>query len=1205
MASRPSRRRSSKPAAPKPGAQNAKRPVAQPKRAIGVGPSDDAYEREANATADRVLSGQDATTISRIPPAGLPKVAQREEAAADEAEDKTEEPEEATAAQAWPLQREAAESDEEETTPEGEEGAEAAQTLQRAEDDEKTGASEEIPDEAEAVQQWAQRESREEKGEGEESVQTKPAREAGRPDALSVAAERAVADKDAGEPLDPGVRRSLESRMRTDLHDVRVHRNQRAEDAASALRARAFTHGRDVWLGRGESPRDTRLLAHEATHVVQQTHRPQHPVVQRAGTTTAGPGAPAAAGAGASPTILDTPAGTIDVQNKTMRIPTIRLPEKGNKKTVAGPFKASKPGRVDNTQRDKWLASISGAGVSTKVDTLLPDSKAIPSPSGEKIFYTKLKSQKSYCVGDRETLKQQMRLPNWGPDGKNLPLEVDHVKELQLGGDVGISNLQLLDRWTNGASGNAIRNEISTKIKEAVAPHVGEGKHWPKAPAPDSLRADFKEIAFERVDSETISVEGPNIFWTLEQVQNQGAHLEALHVLTAQEVEAAKDPPLVGNETQLLLYMSPSAGQPKPIAWKDGAPKGGLGAIKIRGFQPTGITYSPGAGGQLTGVPFKKNKVVEGSIDPIPIEEVGGLPYTGRLMTGSVKNQLRLRVKGASPVELDDATFGDEAFGVTGRVILTPSILKGTTIDFALDGDDITLSKTFTADEFSFPGPIQITQASLTLSAGTAGLKAEGSVDFEVQRVGKGTVTGIGDVSKGFGVEGQFEFDKKLFNDADAKIKLRYAENVFSGEGTLKIGAGKVKGVKSATLKVAVQGGVWTADGTVIPDVPGVKQGTLSVKFDPDAGLDATGRLEFGEGIPRLKSGFLQARIVQTDDAYSVEGKGAATLDIPGGGGGITAEYKAGLFKAEGTLAYGKGIASGSITAGVTNKPVGEEGQPAGSPGETLSVYGQGSVTIKFTPWLQGTAGIKIAPSGKMEITGRVALPDTVEVFPQKQIDKKLLSVGVDIPIVGVAVAGQRIGIFLNISANLTARASIGPGQLKNVAVEVTFDPEDEASAKVKGTARFVVPAEAGLRLGISGALGAGIPIVSAKAGLEIGGQLGVKGEASASAVVEWSPSTGIDMEADVSLLAQPVFTFDITGFVDVTADLVLTTVELYKKKWQLAKFEYGADMQVGAKMPVRIKGGVLQDLSVSDIEFITPDVNPLDLAKGLIKKIA
>jgi hypothetical protein len=60
-----------------------------------------------------------------------------------------------------------------------------------------------------------------------------------------------------------------------DFSDVRVKSDAEAGDLARTLGARAFTNGRDIWLGRGESINDTRLIAHELTHVVQQGAAPR------------------------------------------------------------------------------------------------------------------------------------------------------------------------------------------------------------------------------------------------------------------------------------------------------------------------------------------------------------------------------------------------------------------------------------------------------------------------------------------------------------------------------------------------------------------------------------------------------------------------------------------------------------------------------------------------------------------------------------------------------------------------------------------------------------------------------------------------------------------------------------------------------------------------------------------------------------------
>jgi Domain of unknown function (DUF4157)/Lysine-specific metallo-endopeptidase len=81
--------------------------------------------------------------------------------------------------------------------------------------------------------------------------------------------------RSSGQPLDPSVRAVMESRFGHDFSQVRVHTDARAVDSARALGALAYTVGRDVVFGAGQYVPDTaeggRLLAHELTHVVQQS----------------------------------------------------------------------------------------------------------------------------------------------------------------------------------------------------------------------------------------------------------------------------------------------------------------------------------------------------------------------------------------------------------------------------------------------------------------------------------------------------------------------------------------------------------------------------------------------------------------------------------------------------------------------------------------------------------------------------------------------------------------------------------------------------------------------------------------------------------------------------------------------------------------------------------------------------------------------
>jgi hypothetical protein len=79
----------------------------------------------------------------------------------------------------------------------------------------------------------------------------------------------------SGEPLSLAARRFFEPRFGHDFSGVRVHADAGAAAAAQAVQAKAFTVGRDTVFGRGQYAPDTasgrRLLAHELTHVVQQS----------------------------------------------------------------------------------------------------------------------------------------------------------------------------------------------------------------------------------------------------------------------------------------------------------------------------------------------------------------------------------------------------------------------------------------------------------------------------------------------------------------------------------------------------------------------------------------------------------------------------------------------------------------------------------------------------------------------------------------------------------------------------------------------------------------------------------------------------------------------------------------------------------------------------------------------------------------------
>lgn len=105
------------------------------------------------------------------------------------------------------------------------------------------------------------------------ALQRQPAAGAGHTADATAQAADAVAS--GGRPLSRSERSFFEPRFGRDFSSVRVHESARAGSAAEAINARAYTLGSDVAFAPGQYAADSqagkRLLAHELTHVLQQS----------------------------------------------------------------------------------------------------------------------------------------------------------------------------------------------------------------------------------------------------------------------------------------------------------------------------------------------------------------------------------------------------------------------------------------------------------------------------------------------------------------------------------------------------------------------------------------------------------------------------------------------------------------------------------------------------------------------------------------------------------------------------------------------------------------------------------------------------------------------------------------------------------------------------------------------------------------------
>lgn len=111
--------------------------------------------------------------------------------------------------------------------------------------------------------------------EEEEEVQTKSMVQTARGGHKSDLEQNLSSSRGGGRPLPDETRTFMESRFGADFSQVKVHDDSKANQMSQSIQAQAFTHGKDIYFNSGRYSPETNegktLLAHELTHVVQQT----------------------------------------------------------------------------------------------------------------------------------------------------------------------------------------------------------------------------------------------------------------------------------------------------------------------------------------------------------------------------------------------------------------------------------------------------------------------------------------------------------------------------------------------------------------------------------------------------------------------------------------------------------------------------------------------------------------------------------------------------------------------------------------------------------------------------------------------------------------------------------------------------------------------------------------------------------------------
>ncbi|MDH5653067.1 MAG: DUF4157 domain-containing protein [Gammaproteobacteria bacterium] len=1042
-----------------------------------------------------------------------------------------------------------------------------------------------------------------------------------------------------GRPIPGEIRDKLGNRMGRDFRHVGVHTGDEANALNRKINARAFTVGNDVFFSDNQyaphSHSGQRLLAHELAHVSQQSGI-NSTTIQRNGHGTAGAPASPTTPSGAPPssenefTLSD---GTFiereqriypgsDTPKKRITLPMISLPDFKVRNESRFPHSLSvrPPGSRNTNQGEVWRESVRSS-----VQRILDTKKSEARTSGgfernsETYFFKSTQNDDFILIGrdassgdESTSLIESFMVPFWDEDGTSTSFQIDHVVEDQLFNEQDLtmmtldttdkaSNFELLEAGANQSSGGRISHQIRRRMRAAIDLFATEHPNEPPLTL-DGLRHGY----FVNFSSRSFDLGGvtgrPDAFWPNRSIR-QGLHLNQIQPLTGDEMRA------LNREDEPVIFPSPRGGTPKYVQQSQLPIRNWLPRVDL---QEVEITENPSAAtvaGWITVNAYNADDARAGFVSasypdmrwrlmPVP-----GM-YGGAIDAQYVKDnyfgaRASLNLAGLSPIEFDEFSISDGGVRAEGRVLPTVPIIGDADIRILVVGGEIQLRKTFSGGEINIPSPFEIHDTSLTIFVGTSsGLGVEGELNFAIQNVGEGFIGATASTSGGFELEGQFDFDERIFGEGTrAQARVGYRNNQWSVGGTLTIPRGKVPGVSSATINVDYsEASGFSATGEAELDVPGVESGTISITQNEEEGFVIGGSFTLSGDTPGIRGGRISAELREKEDGsgFAISATGEAQPDIPGINSNLRVSYNDGAFTAEIEAEYARGMLSGRVNAGVTNRTVGEDGQlsETAEPDNPLIVYGGGELTIRIAPWLEGTAGVQFAPNGEITVTGRIGIPDELEIFPRREVNRSIFNIAVQVPIIP--------GIVAEIGGGLGATAGFGPGVINQLELGITYNPDHEEDTTISGDVNFRVPADAGLRLSVRAGIGLGITGASATGGLDIGGTLGIEGAAEAGAHVEWSPSRGLDLRANVRVSAQPVFIFDIGGYVRVTA----LGIALYDERFVFQEFRFGSDYTFGIRLPIHYQEGQPFDISLDDVEFEVPDIDTNQLLRGLIERV-
>lgn len=431
-----------------------------------------------------------------------------------------------------------------------------------------------------------------------------------------------------------------------------------------------------------------------------------------------------------------------------------------------------------------------------------------------------------------------------------------------------------------------------------------------------------------------------------------------------------------------------------------------------------------------------------------------------------------------------------------------------------------------------------------TLNGSFSDDHAEGSGDFNLALPGFSEVSG----NVGFNRDGQFYGSFQLA-----------AEDFPEG---LPVESSSIQGSLDESARVSF-------GGKVTITLASVGQGKFEADYE-NGSTSITADVELTD-LPGLES----ANVLITLTDGELEGETEIGVDsetLPGIGARLHVIYRGGLWSAEQQVDFSvdDGRLHGTVTLGLAQE---EDGG--------LNVHGGGDVTAEIAPNLEGTLALNINPDGTVDTSGEIRVPEPIELFPEKRLERELFSHSQNIPLWAILVAVIRIRAGM--------RAGIGPGQLRNISVagEYTIGAEELPSFSVTG--ELYIPAFAEAYLGIGAGLGLDVALGSLTGGIEGMATAGIYG--AISVIPELAYENGDYMINGTATLAGAAkFKLGLNAWAEIEA----LWVTVWEKEWELAEWvwDLGPTLALQARLSYNFSNPEPPSLEVESGDI--PDADQL-----------